>query len=864
MKTYTRALLASATALAGLMIVQSPPASASALVSESFRGASTAPGWEMESPQGAHTPCLTAAKAPVAGGSLPACNTGPSDAPGQGVFQLTDNATDDGGNLLYDKAISATAGLNVSFDFFQYRTTTAKGADGISFFLIDGEQQDITAGETGGMLGYKGLKGALVGIGFDQYGNFSNPNCVAGKTDSCGKGGPGKRPNSVAVRGAEATGFQYVAGDASPGLLAVDKATRRDEARRTASISLSSTGRLNVAVDFHDGRGSVAVLREINLNAIEGQPKLPPTIKLGFSASTGGATNYHEIRDFALTSLDPKLSVTAAGESTVKAGGKGKVALKVGNKADAGPTTGAVEVTYGMPAVYKTLPGFTIDSAAGSGWSCQVRGEEVSCTRPGSAADALSPGSSYPDIEVSYSAGGKIFRDAPTSVKVTSPQSPEVTATLPISVASSASGPDLTTVIKHDGTPLAGGRLTYQLTVSNKAEAGPTSGVTTAGFTAPDGTTIESVTPGTGWSCKQLGQDVTCTCENALQPGSAHPPIEVTVILPGDSSGATLTPTGNVNTDGDTNTDNNNAPADTSTLSTRPPALSAVITHDGTPVEGGITTYHLVVANGAGTGLEEPVDEATPGSEVPVDDYGPGPTTGTVTTTFVAPTGSTVVSATGDGWTCTTSGQTVTCTRPGTGGDALMPGSVYPPVNVDVRWPAGVPYTATVTATGTVAIGGTTTEATPDETAVTKPPADVRTGVLVTAETDPGSFVPGKPFVYKVTVTNAGPSDAKGVPIDVALPLIWQKIAWKCTASAGSSCPVLGGDLPLTGSLATTLDVAAGGSVVLTVGCVIPADYTSPMELTLTYAPPAGAIDSNCTTGSCTGKVITKPLAYGG
>src|SRR6266568_5022796 len=65
------------------------------LLSESFRGGATPPGrWRMVSPQGRHTPCLTAATSSTSG-SLPACTAGASDKIGGGAFQLTDNSPND-------------------------------------------------------------------------------------------------------------------------------------------------------------------------------------------------------------------------------------------------------------------------------------------------------------------------------------------------------------------------------------------------------------------------------------------------------------------------------------------------------------------------------------------------------------------------------------------------------------------------------------------------------------------------------------------------------------------------------------------------------------------------------------------------
>jgi hypothetical protein len=90
------------------------------------------------------------------------------------------------------------------------------------------------------------------------------------------------------------------------------------------------------------------------------------------------------------------------------------------------------------------------------------------------------------------------------------------------------------------------------------------------------------------------------------------------------------------------------------------PALSLTVTPQGNFTAGGNGAYQLTVSDAPSA----------------------GPTTGTVTATFNVPDGQTVTSAAGPGWTCNTSGQTVTCTRPGSGNDALHPGSSYPPVTI--------------------------------------------------------------------------------------------------------------------------------------------------------------------------------------
>ena len=104
------------------------------------------------------------------------------------ALQLTSNGTDENGYVFVDIPFSSAFGLKVSFEFSSFGGT---GADGFSFFMFDGTitAADFDIGGTGGALGYTpvkfpnddtptlltpGLKGAYIGIGFDELGNFGN------------------------------------------------------------------------------------------------------------------------------------------------------------------------------------------------------------------------------------------------------------------------------------------------------------------------------------------------------------------------------------------------------------------------------------------------------------------------------------------------------------------------------------------------------------------------------------------------------------------------------------------------------------------------------------------------------------------
>ncbi|MCL6435478.1 MAG: DUF11 domain-containing protein [Leptolyngbyaceae cyanobacterium HOT.MB2.61] len=106
------------------------------------------------------------------------------------------------------------------------------------------------------------------------------------------------------------------------------------------------------------------------------------------------------------------------------------------------------------------------------------------------------------------------------------------------------------------------------------------------------------------------------------------------------------------------------------------PDLTISKTHAGNFTQGGTGTYTITVTNSGGL-----------------------VTTGTVTVTDTLPAGLTPTAASGTGWTCSISGQTLTCTR----SDLLNALASYPPITLTVGVATNAP--ASVTNTATVAGG---------------------------------------------------------------------------------------------------------------------------------------------------------------
>jgi len=283
------------------------------ILNQTFANASTSPkSWPW-----ADLACLTAGTKSTPASSVPACgSSAPQDAGGKGALQLTTPAYDAQGFTVWTKAVPTANGLDIQFTLYAFNGNTNPGADGTLLFLTDAGKARPTGpsgnGYCGGCLGYipqqptggpiqGGLANAYLGIGFDEFGNFSRflP------------GGPGFIPETIAVGGSTATNYSYLAGVTNEAgqhvSLPFDLDSPTSQSRQahapTIDVSLTATGLLEVAVDIHNGQGYVTYVSQ-NVVGIHGQPAVPKNVFLGVSATTGYNNNRHQINDLRVTTLN--------------------------------------------------------------------------------------------------------------------------------------------------------------------------------------------------------------------------------------------------------------------------------------------------------------------------------------------------------------------------------------------------------------------------------------------------------------------------------------------------------------------------------------------------------------------------------
>lgn len=255
----------------GLALAQFP-------ISESFMN-SSAPGWVI--------------------GGVAQLTSGNPDPVGQGWLRLTNNTNNQKGYAYYNVAFPSSLGVRLEFDFLAWGGSGGnRGADGISVFLFDGSTSNFQIGDFGGALGYcqgyagnpGGLRNAYVGIAFDEWGNFSNPG------DRCPNGGPGQRPDSVAIRGPGNgnTGYAYLTGTgnrlgSNTSIDYESPATTRplpSAYYRRARVDLLPVGgvyRITVYLATSQCGTFTQVLGPYTMPSPP-----PPTLKIGFAGSTGG------------------------------------------------------------------------------------------------------------------------------------------------------------------------------------------------------------------------------------------------------------------------------------------------------------------------------------------------------------------------------------------------------------------------------------------------------------------------------------------------------------------------------------------------------------------------------------------------
>ena len=241
--------------------------------------------------------------------------SGVADPINEGWLRLTTDATNQRGYAYINTPFPSSMGVYMEFEYKTWRTKSddLHGADGFSVFLFDATTTPFRIGGFGGSLGYAqkdgepGLKGAYLGIGFDEFGNF-------GMASEGRNGGMNShQPNSVVLRGPE-NSYRYLThkklgADADQdGVNSIDynvpTSTRPTDTQfyRRVKIYIEPEGTLEnpkyrIRVIWRTSPTSDEIE---HINYVTEDP-IPKNLKIGLGASTGWGFNYHEIRNLLIT-----------------------------------------------------------------------------------------------------------------------------------------------------------------------------------------------------------------------------------------------------------------------------------------------------------------------------------------------------------------------------------------------------------------------------------------------------------------------------------------------------------------------------------------------------------------------------------
>ncbi|MFB2855592.1 DUF6701 domain-containing protein [Aeromonas allosaccharophila] len=227
-----------------------------------------------------------------------------------GRLGMTEASTRQSTSATYQRLFPAANNL-VTIEFDQY-SHGGNGADGMAVVLSDARVTP-QPGAFGGPLGYgfktgvNGFAGGWLGVGIDEYGNFSGEGGATNK---------GRRKQSVVVRGSGSgtSGYNYLKGTCKDGAdnangdclsPTVDSGSDSNRPHRyRLTIDSRIGGQSMVKVERNTGSGYSTLIDSFNAATQSGQAAIPENLLLSLTGSTGDATNAHQIDNVRICALN--------------------------------------------------------------------------------------------------------------------------------------------------------------------------------------------------------------------------------------------------------------------------------------------------------------------------------------------------------------------------------------------------------------------------------------------------------------------------------------------------------------------------------------------------------------------------------
>ncbi|MGB8989662.1 MAG: hypothetical protein WCC37_23900, partial [Candidatus Sulfotelmatobacter sp.] len=457
--------------------------------------------------------------------------------------------------------------------------------------------------------------------------------------------------------------------------------------------------------------------------------------------------------------------------------------IPVENLSPYGPTNGTVTVNDTMPV------GLTPTSATGTGWSCSIASQTVSCV----TSAVLAANSFYPSLTIN----ANVLQTAPSvetnTALVSGGGEVNLANDSATDVANVISTADLSITNAASPDPVAAGsNITYtQVVTNNGPSAADNATVVEA---VPNNTTFVSMATPAGWTCTTpaVGSTGNVVCADLNMAGSTAATFSlVTKVNTGTANGTVITDTATVSSSvSDPNSANNTASA--STVVGAAAGADLIVTNAASPngvAPGGNITYTQVVTNvGSLTATAASFTESTS----PVADV-----------TFVS-----ISAAAAPGWTCTA--PPVSCTNPSVAAGATGTFTAVYKVNATTAVGTLITNTATVNAANQTA--GANSAIANDTVTATTSQADL----ALTTTATPLSVFAGNDITYVQTITNSGPAAAtsvsflEAVPANTTFASVSAPAGWTCTTPAVGAT----GNITCTD---TSLAVTTSASIIVVV-----------------------------------------------
>ncbi|MCC3766997.1 DUF11 domain-containing protein [Streptomyces sp. UNOC14_S4] len=403
---------------------------------------------------------------------------GTAGLPG-GFLQLTQDQSWQAGTAFLNQPFKSDLGVSIEFDYAVQASDPDNLGDGFSVYLIDGSKT-TEPGATGAGLGYsvntdaettaeeKGVTAGYVGVGFDNYGNFSS--------SLAGGGSIGRRKHSAAVRGSGSR----------------DDPNADEEYWLQTSVHVPGgfcenwEDEAHIQITIIDGAISVRHSNKADphpkllidgLRLHHDQVRMPPTFKLGLAASTGTAMESHQIKNLHV-SLPADIPLKIHGPATATAGDSISYTVTVRNDGPNAAKEAEIVGNISTEILHPTLD-CEVHGGAGKGTGSLEEGvlkQPLSLPKGGSATITVT-GTINPDYSGPLVATTKIL--APEVVNTARHQGGTVdtrvrprTADIPLSMTGTTSA-------------TAGGRASYIIAVHNEGPCDAPDAVIKGSFPPP-------------------------------------------------------------------------------------------------------------------------------------------------------------------------------------------------------------------------------------------------------------------------------------------------------------------------------------------------------------------------------------------